>query len=1003
MSKDIPAPSERSFNIVELSAEEALIEFARQSSLTIIFPFEKTRAIRANPLQGNYTVEQGLHLLLMGTGLQAEFNNKGSVSISLTQANGAQNDGLLSVLKQLFVEEGDRLQTTPAPQTPSIEIIEVTGIRAGARRAMDVKYHEQGVIDTIQSEEIGKFPDLNLAESLQRVTGVSIDRSEGEGQFVTVRGFGPEFNAVLVNGRKMPTDNLGREFSFDTFSSDMVSGVTVQKTASASQITGGIGAVIDIQTARPFDMRGFKVAGQVNTLYDTNSQTSRPQAAMLVSHSNNTFGWLVSLSQQKRRARIDEAQIDGWLLNTNVPQDELTSRAENLFVPRNYDQRVRFDSRTRTNGTLVLQYKPNEDIQVTADYLTTSFDVKTDSTSMGHWFTSSNLEDVVTDVNGTAISFAQNVGHATDFHARTFNRPSKLNAIGLNITWQASNSLSLETDMSLSGSAIDDTGGSANALTLIGYLNRSRFFHGADTTLPQISGFESADPTIVNADGIAAGVENYLDPANGRAHVMLRRGWKIDDDIAQFRLQGAWRDDAEKIPFDVHFGLFYMQQTKTNDRWDNEANAVHCFYCGYFDQPDIPDSFQQVFNAGEDFLSGISGSHHIPRVWLRHNGDALVNYLQRLDNVNFAPVLRESSFAVREDTWSLFSELHHATTFNGIDINTQVGLRYEQTNIDIRGFDTELLGLDILDQTELAPVIGPAIPSRDLAMDRHWLPSIQSQWYLNEAWVLRLGYSHTLTRPTLTQVSPSLVFNTTRQGGDLRASQGNPALRPFKSSNLDVSLEWYSQAQSFASVAYFRKSVENFIVSNLIQTPLNDVFDPSTGSDPLRADAEDAIALFDITRPINGETAIVEGIEVAYQHHFASGLGFLVNATMIDSNAELDRTNVSQKFALTGLSDTQNIIMFYDNDLFQARLVWNRRSGFLQSLTQRQSGEPTFVEDYRQVDVSASYALSDEVRVFVEGINVTEASVLKHGRYDNQLLLAQSPGARYVVGVRGSF
>jgi iron complex outermembrane receptor protein len=995
------------FDISPQSADESLIQFAQQANLTIIFPFSKVRNNTANALIGQFTVRQGIEALLKDTNLTAMFDDNGALTISLSDENEklVEDSNIFTQILDFFTKEKVEIFTYPTPIEVEFELVIVKGLRASMQRSMDVKRSAYGVVDAIQAEDMGKFPDQNLAESLQRITGVSIDRSEGEGQFVTVRGFGPQFNTVLINGRRLATDNQGREFSFDTLASELVSGVQVHKTNPGSQQSGGIGSTIDIHTARPMDTAGFKVAGSVKAAYDSNSNNTSPQGSVLMSHSSDDdkFAWLVSVSHQKRQARLNEVQIDGWLLNTNIPNEQLSTTADNIFVPRNYDQRVRFDERTRTGGTLVLQYRPTNDLQLSMDYLASTFDVKTDSTSMGHWFTSSNLENVLTDINGTAIQFEQKIGHATDFHARTFDRPSKLKAVGLNIDWQASDSLEMNFDVSLSDASIKDTQGAANALSLIGYLSRSRFDHSSNNILPSISGFQTADASIIDAQGNTSGVSDYLDPANGRAHVMLRRGWNIRDDLDQYRIDANWDGDLEHIS-DILFGVLYTSQTKQNQRWDNEANGLHCTFCGYFDSPDIPDSFQTIFDAGDDFLSGISGSENIPSQWLQHDGELLFDFLEQSSKISLAALPGNNSFTINEQYIASYIQVDFSVELGDMLLTAQSSLRYEDTKITASGMEANLLELTILDQTELGQVTGTAHPEEIESNYSNWLPSLSLKLELNEDLVARLATSRSLTRPTMSQMSPSLALNTTRQGGDLRASSGNPGLQPYESSNLDLALEWYYAQSSHLSASYFRKKVDNFIVSTISNLTFNEVTDPSTGDDPNAPDENDQIAKFDLTEPINGETATVDGWEFSIQHDFPqSGFGILANMTMVNSNAELDRMNITQKFALTGLSDSQNLIVYYEKEPIQIRLAWNNRDGFLQSLVQIQGGEPTFVERYHQLDISASYAFNDHVSIFMEGINITGETLIKHGRYANQLLLAQDTGARYAFGVRGSF
>jgi iron complex outermembrane receptor protein len=186
-----------------------------------------------------------------------------------------------------------------ASDDSNLEVIQVRGIVSSLKRAMSDKKEALIVSDGIAAEDLGKFPDLNVAESLQRITGVSIDRSGGEGQAVTVRGFGPQFNTVLVNGRQLATDSGGREFNFDVLAADQITGADVYKSTRANLQEGGIGATINVSTARPFDYEGFQLIGSVKGMYETLSEETSPSASFLVSNTFNDdkMGVLLAVSR----------------------------------------------------------------------------------------------------------------------------------------------------------------------------------------------------------------------------------------------------------------------------------------------------------------------------------------------------------------------------------------------------------------------------------------------------------------------------------------------------------------------------------------------------------------------------------------------------------------------------------------------------------------------------------------------------------------------------------
>ena len=940
-----------------------------------------------------------------------------------------------------------------AQPNKDVEVIEVSGIRSSVAKSMDVKRSSAGVVDAISAEDIGDFPDTNLAESLQRITGVSIDRSGGEGQLITVRGFGPQFNTVLVNGRQMASENDSRAFSFDTIASELVSSLDVHKTSTATMQSGGVGSTININTARPFALNGFKMAGSVKGVYDENSEETTPQFSGLISNTFNddTFGVLLAVSHQERETRLNQAQMDGWLENVGVPNPVTQSGdawTGNVFSPRNYDHKVTFEERTRTNANLVFQYAPNDKLVVTADALYSDFDVESEATSYGHWFTAPNIQGVgddgslfdengnrrspTVDANGTIVDLYQEVGLATDMHAKTFDRLTDTYAVGLNFDYQYSENLNLSFDLSHSEAEREANNGGGDQLSLIGYANRVRF-QVDDNILPVASMFASPNANIYSGqqeldgaivtgpDGFPIynpaltpdGVSNHLDEANSRAHVMLRRGWAVEDEVSQLRFDGEYVTDGSGLT-EIRFGAQYSTETKSLTRWDNEGVGIHCTYCGYPDLPEIPAGSQYVFDAGSDFLSDVSGSGRMPTSWLAHDGEAnfafLESYYQSVngESISFDAVRRNNSFEVEEDIISTYMEFDFEGEVADMFLSATAGVRYEMTDVTVNGTQAPITGLTILDQTEMLAGFGDA---QSIATESDYdvlLPNFSVRLEITDDLIARFAASSTITRPTLNSMSPVTVITTTRQGGDLTSTSGNPALEPFKSDNLDLSLEYYYDEASYASIGYFRKLVSNFIVNSqedktfeLADGSL--LTDPSTGTNASAPDAGDDVAVFTNTLPNNGEDATVDGFEIALQHTFDNGFGVLANGTIVDSDAELDPFDINQVFALTGLSDSYNLVAFYETDDYQIRLAYNWRDEFVQSLTQGQGDGPTIVESYQQLDISGSYSVTDNVEIFFEGINLTEEFVHKRGRFSNHLLLVEDSGRRWAFGVRGNF
>jgi iron complex outermembrane receptor protein len=476
-----------------------------------------------------------------------------------------------------------------AQDNPIVEEVVVTGIRASLEKAMDIKRDASGVVDAIAAEDIGKFPDANLAESLQRVPGVSINRNAGEGNTVTVRGFSAEYNMVTLNGRQMPSSNDGRSFNFNDLAAELVSGVEVYKTSSASRASGGIGAVINVTTARPLDIGDLKLAGSVKAVSDVDEGSVTPEISALVSNvfADGKIGALFALSYQQRKYEQERLAVDGWRVNQNInPAAILENRntTPNTFIAQNYNISVQETERDRTNANLVFQFAPNDDLTVTADYVYSNLSVDAKSSQLGVWFNAGSVENVVINENGTVIDMYEN--GTFDNIANWYETVSENNAFGLNIDWKVSDSFNLVFDASIAKSE-QNPGGEFNQYQgIIGYGNQQRFEIRPGVELPALTEI-GWDPNRGRAQAPFCGNGNWtpqgeancqayalangIDPdgvatgpteAGGIAQELLRahrndiQSENTVDELNQFNLEGVWSDGA----VDLRAGIMFTDQ-----------------------------------------------------------------------------------------------------------------------------------------------------------------------------------------------------------------------------------------------------------------------------------------------------------------------------------------------------------------------------------------------------------------------------------------------------------
>ena len=951
----------------------------------------------------------------------------------------------------------DPLNEQPAADVDPAEEIVVTGIRASLRSAQNIKRNAQGIVDAISAEDIGKFPDTNLAESLQRITGVSIDRSNGEGQYVTVRGFGPEFNLVTLNGRQMPTSTLGdgvsapssRAFDFGNLASEGIAGLEVYKSGRATVPSGGIGSLINIRTTRPLDSPGQKGSFAVKGIYDSSRRDGSKIAPELSGIFSDTFadgriGIAISASYQHRRSTENAADVlyqswatvqapgGSWAYGGGGPAPDDGAVVQ---VPITMGYSVMDLDRKRINGQVTLQVRPVDELTLTADYTHSRNKVAADRHRVGLWFGFSSPSSGWDSGNPAPPLYYQNdYGAPSDIaleSAKTANKNLN-NSFGLNAKWEATDRLTLELDghRSTARSLPDSPYGSSQSVQAAIY-GASQKRIDFTTYLPQINYNE------------ATGIDT-LDPAGYFATGNSFRNGYFRNEILQAQGRGHYDFDTSFLD-SLDFGVTYTE------------NQIRSAF-GVYEQPawggqgtpaDLPDDIFSVVTV-PDLFEGLSGANgDVLPAFLSIDSDALtkifINQFGACDGgpTCLAPYNRVDS-RVKERTFSPFIQVNNAFDLFGNTAHLIAGLRYEKTKIASTALSQIPTSTSWVSANEFSFNYTGDSSFNTLKGDYdEWLPSVDFDMSPIRDVKLRASYSHTIARPNYSQMQGAQTYNELRAVGGF-ASSGNPGLLPYKSKNIDLSAEWYYGPSSYVSVGYFRKKVSRFIVDGITTQNLSDLRTPIGGPRYLAAIAalgagatvedirdyifanypgstnatgtanghttgqifslaEDPLINFQVTLPINGDRVEkLHGIEAAIQHSFwETGFGVILNYTRVRGGGKFNNSLPvgSPQFAISGLSDSANAVAFYDKNGIQVRVAYNWRDKFLSGY----GLDPSYVEAYGQVDASASYEFRKGFTVFAEGINLTGNSRRGYSRTTNNVTFVIPGFARYALGLRYSF
>jgi TonB-dependent receptor len=946
-------------------------------------------------------------------------------------------------------------QTPDANSAEDLEEVVVTGIIGSLQRNLDLKRQATGVVDAITSEDIGKFPDSNVAASLQRVPGVSIQRAgtRGEPEGITVRGFGGDFNETLYDGRRISTAAGGRSVDFSTVGADFVGSLTVMKTPDVSLSSSSIGATVNIAFPKPFDSEGTRFVVSASGSQQEEAGSTTPTGGVLFSttFADDTMGFLADAIYSKRETDTNRVFVSGWEGGLFAPcqltpacgAGELDDEDKTIvgWWQQQYGAEQSQVTDERVDGRIAFQWRPTDSTLLTIDDNFSRQRIETNTYGFGVWFGINDLRSVQLDDNGTVTDFRQ-AGTPMDLNGGTENRERITNQVGINLQHAFSDNFSMDADVSYAKSEQNPDGDGGFDGADIGYGGLLGFNTGV-----RVTGDSSDHFPEMTTFGPGGDTSRNLDPTIIGSHVLVRTLQENSDTIKQARFKVTWEQENVK----VNAGASYLDDNFTLQNSNTFANNFWQAYGGY-GLPSgrtsgviVPESLYRGTIGTSGFIPGFSGAGSLPPELLVYSPYDLYGFLgglgdpwaQQIDGFNYpgpnpnptnaVPTLANSASRcapggdhpslcdfhgtldlaldpgsiqdITEKTFSLFLSAQFSTELGDKPFHVTAGVRREKTNIESSGVGRLPVRLDpnTQDPTLLTTIFSDTQPITTKSDYAFLLPSLDMKLELTDELHLRFDASRTLTRPAINFLSPVLNVAGIPRIGALTANGGNPALKPYLSDNLDLGVEWYYGKNAYLSVNAFVKDVTNFIVQGTQRQTINDVIDPTTGQP----------AIWTVAQRVNGPDATVNGWEIALQHVFGdSGFGFNANATFVDTNRPYDRTDISQSgFAITGLADSANLVAFYDKGGFEVRAAANWRDEYLLQFGQNQNNsafgaEPTFVNSSLQIDFTTSYQVTEQFNVFFEALNVTNETQSTHGRFDNQMLDVWAYGRRYTLGAR---
>ncbi|WP_313737716.1 TonB-dependent receptor [Sphingobium yanoikuyae] len=917
-------------------------------------------------------------------------------------------------------------ETAAAPQDSETADIVVTGIRASLESATNAKKNAVAFGDSIFAEDIGKLPATNLAETLNRMPGVRLNRDiNGEGTQVAIRGLGPSFTRVLLNGSQLQVASDGgtnggsanREVDLDFFPSELFTRLDLAKSPSPSTLEGGIAGTVNLRNARPFDKEGTHVTVVAQGQYTDNNDKFSPRGAIVASHTTDTFGILVGVAGVKTKTRVDGFESVGWtdgnlgtgdaggnnfswasvvpnntghglvagqpvdvVATSGLTRDQLST----ALIPRLGRKSLTEGDRSRISALASLEWRPSDELHFALDGIwakskrdyskvNMNWQVRNSGPGTSAQSTGGMVPiDLTVDDNGVVTSgtFANS---SYFLEASLFKQTTKFWNVNPSVSWQPTEDLKVDL--------------SAN-------WSKSRFFREQPTWAFQTTPQSGVETYYDNTGGDYPSITSNLDlndPNNGswqwyRQNIQLVRR-KTETKGAH--LDVTYGDDM----FNVKVGGAYDQATRSIRAYDN-STAYQLSVCGTGctgATGTVPTS------AIAQYLRSSSTAGFIVPDF-----DALkqaTNYASYRDSAPEArgAVTGGATGDMDEKVWGAYFELNGVTTIAGRDLHINTGMRYAHTDQLVVG--PSQVGTAIVDITSSSTY-------------ENFLPSINLTYDVADNVKLRASASRTMTRPDAGAILPGITFS---DPSALTATAGNPNLKPYTSDNYDLGGEIYTGGIGYVGVSLFMKNIQGFTVTTSEQVAfgsLNIPFDSliSTQQNALNDRSLQTgipVAQLPITvnRPVNLRDLKIKGIEATWVQpldFLVKGLGFSANGTYLKQSS-------SSGLVATGVSPwSYNLQGFYENGGLSVSVnyVWHDEAIAVNGPQNGINGADLKSDARGQLDMSAGYQLpffNKALRLTLDVLNITDEPIRTTFEYSNAAYSVYYPGRTVLAGIRANF